>query len=312
MIRVLFIARYRDVTMERKIALMAQNSDLTICQVKPSVWQDELLQIRQRASETAPWRQIAISFIGPPSDPHRTVYRTLTFDLRRFRPHIIHAEEEPDSLAALQIAFARALWAPQARLILHTWQNINRPKRWSVATVMRITLRAADSILCASQEAADVLRQQAYHRRILVLPAIGVDTQVFAPCAARPDNGRPFTVGYIGRLIVEKGVDLLIESISSIGRDIRLLIIGSGPYRAVLEEKARAFNVSDRVSFVPAMLLPEVARQMCSLDALVLPSRTTAVWKEQFGRVLTEAMACKVPVIGSDSAQFPKLSVMPG
>jgi glycosyltransferase involved in cell wall biosynthesis len=41
------------------------------------------------------------------------------------------------------------------------------------------------------------------------------------------------------------------------------------------------------------------------LDALVLPSRTRPNWKEQFGRVLVEAMACGVPVIGSDSGEIP-------
>ena len=41
------------------------------------------------------------------------------------------------------------------------------------------------------------------------------------------------------------------------------------------------------------------------LDALVLPSHTTSTWKEQFGRVLIEAMACATPVVGSDSGEIP-------
>ena len=40
---------------------------------------------------------------------------------------------------------------------------------------------------------------------------------------------------------------------------------------------------------------------------MVLPSRTTATWKEQFGRVLTEAMACGVPVVGSNSGAIPEV-----
>jgi glycosyltransferase involved in cell wall biosynthesis len=44
---------------------------------------------------------------------------------------------------------------------------------------------------------------------------------------------------------------------------------------------------------------------MQQFDALVLPSRTTANWKEQFGRVLIEAMSCGVPVIGSSSGEIP-------
>lgn len=307
MIRVLFIARYRDATMDRKIALMAQNTDLTIWQIRPSSWQDELLQIEQFTSDATAWRQIALPLIGRPNDPHRTIYRTLTFALRRFHPHIIHAEEEPDSLSALQITLARALWAPQARLILYTWQNINRPKRWYVKSVMRATLCAADSILCANREAVEILRQQGYRGHAMVLPAIGVDTRVFAPCADRLEKRRGFVVGYIGRLVPEKGVDLLIEATPLIGGNIRLLIMGSGPYRPTLEEIARIVKVSDQVDFIPPMPPSQVARQMCALGVLVLPSRTTSVWKEQFGRVLVEAMACKVPVIGSDSGAIPEV-----
>jgi glycosyltransferase involved in cell wall biosynthesis len=42
------------------------------------------------------------------------------------------------------------------------------------------------------------------------------------------------------------------------------------------------------------------------LDIIVLPSRSTNIWREQFGRILIEAMACEVPVIGSDSGEIPQ------
>ncbi len=54
--------------------------------------------------------------------------------------------------------------------------------------------------------------------------------------------------------------------------------------------------------------MPEVLAQV---DVLVLPSRTTRVWKEQLGRVLLEAMACKVPVVGSDSGAIPAGLIFP-
>jgi glycosyltransferase involved in cell wall biosynthesis len=55
----------------------------------------------------------------------------------------------------------------------------------------------------------------------------------------------------------------------------------------------------------------EVARVMNALDALVLLSHTTRTWKEQFGRVIMEAQACGIPVIGSDSGSIPNV-VGPG
>jgi glycosyltransferase involved in cell wall biosynthesis len=51
----------------------------------------------------------------------------------------------------------------------------------------------------------------------------------------------------------------------------------------------------------------EVPAFLRSLDALVLPSRTTPRWKEQFGRALAEAMACGVACLGSDSGAIPEV-----
>ena len=51
----------------------------------------------------------------------------------------------------------------------------------------------------------------------------------------------------------------------------------------------------------------QVARYLNTLDTLALPSLTTPTWKEQFGHVLIEAMACGVPVIGSSSGAIPEL-----
>jgi glycosyltransferase involved in cell wall biosynthesis len=72
-----------------------------------------------------------------------------------------------------------------------------------------------------------------------------------------------------------------------------------------LRQRAAAPDLQGRVEFtgrVPSVRLPEVYRQM---DLLVLPSRTTPTWKEQFGRVLIEAMASGVPVVGSSSGEIP-------
>ena len=306
MIRLLFIARYRDPTMDRKLVLMAQNGELLIRQIRPSVWRDPLLSVRQESITGQALEQLALPLIGRPDDPHRAFYRTLDFGMRAFRPHIIHAEEEPDSLAALQIALARRCFAPRAKLILYTWQNIDRPRAWPVRLVMSLTLRAAEAILCANREAEAILRQKGYQGLTQVIPAIGVDTQTFSPCPAKPPE-HPFTIGYIGRLVPEKGVETLIDAVATLGPEARLLIIGGGPHRQALEERARNVGLGNQVRFDPPIPPAEVARRLCELDVLVLPSRTTYVWKEQFGRVLAEAMACKVPVIGSDSGAIPEV-----
>jgi glycosyltransferase involved in cell wall biosynthesis len=304
------IARYRDASQRRKAEYLADEADLQLRLLCPAEWKDDLLQTAQQATTFGALEQWVLPMVGQSSDPHRAWYRTLTFGLRRFQPQIIHAEEEPDSLAALQLALARRLFAPHARLLLHSWQNVDRPKGAAVMAVLRQTLRSADGIFCANQAAVQLLRTLGYQRPTPVTPAIGVDTELFRPCAERRGAGDPFVVGYLGRLVPEKGIDLLIQAVASLvrgGQPVRLRLIGGGPERDLLAALAAAEGISERVEFIAPIPPALIAPALCRLDCLVLPSRGTPVWEEQLGRVLLEAMASGVPVIGSSSGAIPEV-----
>lgn len=315
--RVLLIARYRDATMQRKVDYLAQAQDVELCHILPSHWRDDLLDVHQ-VSAQGRYVQRALPMIGRPSDPHRAFYRTLTFHLRQFQPDIIHAEEEPDSLSALQIAWAKRVWRPDARLLLHTWQNLDRPKPRSVRWVIAQTLRAAHLIFCANGEAATLLRRYGFQGETPVIPAIGVDTETFRPCPADRASGRtdegatPFVIGYSGRLVAEKGIDVLLRAVAAVRTEhaalpLRLQLIGEGPLRQALQELATSLGIAGQIALIGAQPPARVAELLCQLDVVALPSRTTPVWKEQLGRALLEAMACGIPVIGSDSGAIPEV-----
>ncbi|MDW8065787.1 MAG: glycosyltransferase [Anaerolineae bacterium] len=304
-IHVLHIARYRAPSMERKLERMATDPGFSFWLVRPTVWEDEYT--RKEIKPVVPGCQVLrVPMWGRTNDPHRAFYRTLSFGLPKLQPHLIHAEEEPDSLAALQIALARRRFAPRARLILHTWQNVNRPKSWPVWLVTRISLREADAILCANREAVRVLRELGYHGPTEVIPPIGVDTQVFQPLG-RPPNSSVFRIAYAGRLVPEKGLDALLEAVVRLGPGAELWLIGDGPLRAALRSLAQSLGIDERVRWVPPVASEQMPELLAQVDVVVLPSRTTPVWKEQFGRILVEAMACGVPVVGSDSGAIPEV-----
>ncbi len=304
MTRVLYLARYHSAAMEKKIAFMAAVPSWQIWLFRPSAWRDEYSTMSLNVGTGLAYRVISAPMIGRPNDPHRALYRSLTFALRRINPDLIHAEEEPDSLAALQIAMARRVLAPRAKLMWHTWQNVNRPKSGYVRAITDFNLRQADAILCANQEAVEVLRQMNYTRPAPVIPPQGVDETIFHPLEPHAPHEQ-FTIGFVGRFVPEKNIDLLLQAVQLLAQPMQILLVGNGPQRAQLEEQAQ--KIDAQIDFIEPVPLEQLTSLYQRLDVLVLPSRATPVWKEQFGRVLIEAMACGVPVIGSNSGAIPEV-----
>ena len=306
-LRILHVARYRGSATEAKITAMI-GAGVSVFRIRPNRAEFDYLSDEFNAWAAGTQAVRLLPVVHGPHDPHRMVYRTIDFALPASRPHIIHAEEEPDSLAALQLAVARRLFAPQAKLVLHTWQNVNRRKRLPVRCVLGRTLAAADAIVCASDDAVTVLRQMHYTRPAPVILQMGFDPTLFHPRERpRPVSTSAFGILFVGRLAPEKGIDTLIDAVSRLSFPLSLTIAGDGGQRRTLEAQAAAWGLGHRVQFIGSLRPAELADRLHAADVLVLPSRGTPVWKEQFGRILAEAMACRLPVIGSASGAIPEV-----
>ena len=112
-----------------------------------------------------------------------------------------------------------------------------------------------------------------------------------------------FVIGFAGRLVPEKGLHTLLRALENLQRPVSLLILGRGPLKEELKEVTRSRGI--QAVFPEKVSHEEVPNYLSAMDLAILPSETASHWKEQFGRVVVEAMACKVPVIGSDSAEIP-------
>ncbi len=175
--------------------------------------------------------------------------------------------------------------------------------------------RLSAGAIAGNRDAEQILRDKGFRAPVALIPQFGVDPEIFSAERGDEDTTLPvpfgadkFVVGYGGGLLPEKGVDLLLRACARLGGDRwRLLLLGEGPERVALEGLAEELGIRDRVHFagrVPSTATPAYYRRM---NALVLPSLTRANWGEQFGRVLIEAMACGVPVVGSSSMEIPRV-----
>jgi len=245
-------------------------------------------------------------FIGKTDDPHRAFYRTATFAMQIFRLHIVHAEEEPDSLSALQIILAHRILAPASRMILHAYQNVNRPKGLIVKNVLKVTLKGSNVILCANSDAIRVLKEYGHKGTTEVIPDEGVDTDFFKPSKTQ-DSPDHFSVMFAGRFVPEKGLDILFHANKLLNRDFRLLMVGTGPEEHELRLMTEELDIKKHITLLGSHKPAEMPFFINQADVLVFPSRSSYVWKEQYGRVLLEAMACKVSVFGSDNGAIPEV-----
>ena len=282
-----------------KLEAMARRGiDLKV--LAPPSWKDERgEQVLERA-HTAGYQlqSIPIRFNG---NFHFHHYPTLGRELRAYGPQIVHIDEEPYNLATWQALYqARRLGA---KALFFSWQNIRRayppPFSWGESWVYR----KADYALAGTDDAAEVLRAKGYAGPLSTIPQFGADEALFQPASSRPD--RPFTVGYIGRVVAAKGVDLLLRALGGLDGEWRLRVVGGGPALGAMRALAGALGIADRVDFVGQLPSRALPAQYQAIDVLVLPSLTRDNWKEQFGRVLVEAMASGVAVVGSDSGAIP-------
>jgi glycosyltransferase involved in cell wall biosynthesis len=229
------------------------------------------------------------------------------------RPHIVHVEVEPHALALFEVLLLREWTRERFQVLFFSWENIFRPAVLPLQLVERFNLRRADAAIVGNSEARDVLTRRGFSGHIRIVPQVGIDVSycATAPPAANWEylRRRGPVIGYVGRMVEEKGVVDLSAAFEALPESLgaQLLLVGDGVLRKPIEERLRRRGLDQRVFFTGRIPFQQVPSHLKCMDVLVLPSRTTGKWKEQFGHVLAEAMASGVPVIGSDSGAIPEV-----
>jgi glycosyltransferase involved in cell wall biosynthesis len=222
-------------------------------------------------------------------------------DLARFNPNVVHISS-PDPSAHRAVSWARKRGLPVLASV-HThfetyfrYYNLSFLEPGAVALLRRL-YRRCDALVAPSESFAQVLRDQRMNFDISIWSR-GIDRALFNPgrrdLAWRQSLGiedDEIVIGFLGRLVMEKGLDVFSDTIDVLRRRQvrhRILVVGDGPAREWFERR-----LSDAI-FVGFQAGEELPRAVAAMDVLFNPSET-----ETFGNVTLEAMACAVPALGA-------------
>ena len=292
-------------TYQTKLEAIGRESDVELTVIVPPAWKepggDLILERSHTNHYTLRAEQIRLN-----GRYHFHYYPQLGPIIEALQPDIVHLDEEPYSFVTLH--GMRQAQAVGAKTLFFSWQNISRKYVAPFRMIEQYVLGSADFALMGNAAAEQVWRGKGYAGHSKILPQFGVSLDLFRPKSRTADPSRPFIIGSASRrLKYEKGVDLLMHAASRLGGNWRLKIAGDGGEKSELEQLAITLGIADRVQFVGKIHSGEMESFLHSLNVMVLPSRTMPTWKEQFGRVIIEAMACELPVIGSNSGEIPNV-----
>lgn len=290
---------------QTKAEALARKSHLDLTVVVPPSWRDErgTLTLEKKHPDGYDLLISPLRFNG---HYHTHYYPRIGEIIRCARPDLVHLDEEPYNFATFHALVQARRYSPRARVLFFTWQNLDLayppPFSWMESFVYDHT----DYAIAGNPSADTVLRRKGFIKPIRVIPQFGVDPDVFRPVQNRRRDSI-FVVGFAARLVPEKGAYLLLAALQGLSSSWELRILGSGPERRHLEESARRLGIAEHVHFFPWRPSDEMPEFYRSLDLLVAPSMSRPNWTEQFGRVLVEAMACGVPVVGSSAGEIPNV-----
>lgn len=265
--------------------------------------------------------------------PRLQVFEGAAAVVSKLRPSHILVDIDPASLMMVRTA----RWARQfkAKLWAISCENLQRnylvealngllelsPKAFAGGVLTHVFSLLArpdiDRVFTISRDGTEVMEALGVRGRVTQMP-LGFDETLFFPQSpqkiadTRKQCGvdQP-AIAYFGRMVPEKGVDLLIRALAGLMHTRWQLLLDDfqayqSPYQAEILRLLAATGVGARTVFFRSNHR-DIPDYMNAADIVVLPSITTAKWKEQYGRVIPEAMACGKVVIGSRSGALPEL-----
>ncbi|MBI4093517.1 glycosyltransferase family 4 protein [Candidatus Kaiserbacteria bacterium] len=160
-------------------------------------------------------------------------------------------------------------------------------------TIGRLYVRSVDRYIAASPYLLERFARAGFPREKFVVIPNAFDFSDLSP--KQSIDADVSTILYAGRLSREKGVDVLIDALHRLPRNMqwRAVLAGDGAQRGELEKMIAALKLSDRIRIAGWQNRAALAQEYASSDMLIVPSRVP----EPFGRSIVEAMHAGLPVV---------------
>ena len=222
-------------------------------------------------------------------------------DVREWRPNIVHVAS-PDIVSHRAVTLARSIGVPVVASVHTRFETYMRYYGLGFAEpvvlgILRRFYRRCDAIFAPSESMAQLLREQRMNFDVGIWSR-GIDRGIFNPARRDMEWRRSLgigdevpAIGFVGRLVMEKGRDVFAETIDRVARrgvPHEVLVVGEGPAREWFEKR-----LPDAV-FAGFAEGADLGRAVASMDMLFNPSVT-----ETFGNVTLEAMAAGLPVVAA-------------
>jgi glycosyltransferase involved in cell wall biosynthesis len=297
---------------QKKIQRLAEQPGLSIVLIAPLIWRDMGRDIILHRPNNPAFQMHGLRIFF---HNHLYIYHFHWLQLLKIffreRPDLVYVEEEPQSFSSFQAILAAKLI--RAKVVLLSWENLEVRFPLYKRLVAKCNISWLDAAVGGTEEALKTLRKLGFGKKGFVNPQFGLDENQFRPAKQTELKKKlgiqdRFVVGFIARMTREKGVLTMVKAAAALDMDIVFLMVGEGPTKQEAMELAGKLGVGGKFIWHGIIRHHELSDYMNCFDVFVLPSIPSPSWKEQFGHVVIEAMACQVPVIGSDCGAIPELA----
>ena len=216
---------------QRERALARRYPDVDLEVITPERWREAEVEVEATTDDLFPVRT-ARTYLSKHIQLFAYDPRPIIAALREHKPDLVDVSHEPYSVACAETLTLCNWFAPQAPIVMHTNQNIfhNYPPPFNWLE-QRAFKRIAAAYAC-SETVREVLRAKGFRKPAPVI-TYGVDTEAFRPSTAireRSDKGP--TIGFVGRMLPGKGLNVLAEALDKLGAEAwQLLVVGDGSER---------------------------------------------------------------------------------